>query len=317
MSRYLLEFIDANELTRSGAFTLTELQTKLKGMTSQDVAEAIDWLELERLITPIQQGEETAYELAHERMIPAVIKISGKILPKAYKANELLNKKVKIWIENDYSSRYLLGVRELWFIEAHKQYLIWGTKQQQKEKLIQQSKRKLYRNFGILGTILLFLIAGWGWLNHTTAGQLWQIRRELAYWSGKVNDGYKSQAAIAFAKDGKIRQMNQLLDQVENSDDKAETLGAIAQAYSQLQDPNQAVKLLEQALEAANQIESSDDKARALSAISQAQANLKRWGDALATTKKCPSHDCRVWSLSAVLRVYAEFKNPELKDEEE
>jgi hypothetical protein len=38
-----------------------------------------------------QQGEETAYELTHERMIPAVIKISGKILPKAYRANELLN----------------------------------------------------------------------------------------------------------------------------------------------------------------------------------------------------------------------------------
>ena len=107
--KVLLEFIDANELTRSGAFTLRELQEKLTEMQPQEIAAAIKRLELERLITPSQHGEETAYELAHERMIPAVIKISGKILPQAYRANELLNKTVKIWMENDYSSRYLLG----------------------------------------------------------------------------------------------------------------------------------------------------------------------------------------------------------------
>ena len=70
------------------------------------------------------------------------MKLSGKVLPKAYKANELLNKKVRIWMDNDYSSRYLLNIRELWLIETHKHYLIWGDKERQKQKLIQQSKRK-------------------------------------------------------------------------------------------------------------------------------------------------------------------------------
>ena len=62
---------------------------------------------------------------------------------------------------------------------------------------------------------------------------------------------------------------------------------------------------------------SSHSKAEVLTAITEAQANLQQWGDALHTTKQCPSYDCRVESLSKVLTVYAELKNPELKDEEE
>ncbi len=63
--------------------------------------------------------------------------------------------------------------------------------------------------------------------------------------------------------------------------------------------------------------DSSYSKARALTDIAEAQAKLKQWGDALHTTKQCPSYDCRVESLSKVLTVYAELKNPELKKKEE
>jgi hypothetical protein len=186
LMKVLLEFVDGNELTRAGAFTIRELQTKLQSINTEEVAEAIKWLELERLITPSQQEAETAYELAHEKMIPAVMKLSGKILPKAYKANELLNKKVRVWMENNYSPRYLLGIQDLWLIETHKRYLIWGNKERKKQQLLQKSKDKLYRHFGILGIILLLLMARWGWSHYTTPGQLWQIGRELAYWSEKV-----------------------------------------------------------------------------------------------------------------------------------
>ncbi|MGB5595961.1 MAG: tetratricopeptide repeat protein [Crocosphaera sp.] len=318
LMKVLLEFVDGNELTRSGAFTIKDLQEKLKTIPHQEISEAINWLGLERLITPIQHEDETAYELAHEKMIPAVMKLSGKILPKAYKANELLNKKVRVWMENNYSYRYLLGVGELWLIESHKRYLIWGNKEREKQRFLQQSKRRLYKKLGILGTILLLLMTGWGWLHYTTPGQLWQIRRELAYWGEKVrNDEYQSKAAIAFAKDGQIKQMKALLDEIDDSEDKAWALSAIAEAYIKLSDSTEAVTVLKQALTVAQQIDDSYNKARALRAIAQAQANLQRWGDALHTTKQCPSHDCRVESLSKVLTVYAELENPELKKEEE
>ncbi|HAC62744.1 MAG TPA: hypothetical protein DCF68_04225 [Cyanothece sp. UBA12306] len=316
LMKVLLEFVDVNELTRSGAFTVTELQAKLQGMNSEEVTKAIQWLELERLITPSQQDGETAYELAHERMIPAVMKISGKILPKAYRANELLNKKVKIWLENDRDSRYLLGIKELWLIESHKQYLIWGDKQRQKQKLLQQSKRQVYRNFGIFGVIALLLMAGWGWANYTTAGQIWQIRRDLAYWSKNVGDEYQSKAAIAFAKDGKIGQMNQLLEQIESSYYKAGALKAITQAYSQLEDTKAALPLLQQALTEAKQIDDSYYKARALKAIAQAYSQLQDREKGIKLLKQAfnwanqieNSHD-KAKALTEIAQAYSQLQD--------
>ncbi|MDJ0731672.1 MAG: tetratricopeptide repeat protein [Crocosphaera sp.] len=220
-------------------------------------------------------------------MIPAVMKLSGNILPKAYKANELLNKKVRVWMENNYSPRSLLGIRDLWLIESHKRYLIWGNKERQKQQFLQQSKRRLYRDLGILGAILLLLMTGWGWLHYTTPGKLWQIRRELAYWGEKVrNDSYESKAAIAFAKDGQIKQMKALLDEIDDSYKKAEVLKAIASTYIKLSDSTEAVTLLKQALTVAQQIDDSYKKAEVLKAIAQASSELSKSTEAANLLKQ-------------------------------
>ena len=135
---------------------------------------------------------------------------------------------------------------------------------------MQQSKRRLYRNLVILGTILMLLMTGWGWLHYTTPGQLWQIRRELAYWGEKVrDDNYQSKAAIALAKDGQIKDMNSLLGEING---KANTLTAIAQASTQLSDSTQAVTVLKETLTIAQQIDDSGEKIKALSAIAQASS---------------------------------------------
>jgi Fe2+ or Zn2+ uptake regulation protein len=183
----LFALIDANGLTRAGAFSVAQLQEKLSTINPQDVRDSLRWLEQERLITPLTQEEETVYQLAHERMIPAVMKLSGKMLPKAYQANELLNKQVKFWMESDYNSRYLLGWRELWLIKRQQAYLLWGDKQSQKQKLIQKSQERLFLLVGVIGLIFLLGVGTWGGLNYTEAGQLWQIRRDLATWTEQVN----------------------------------------------------------------------------------------------------------------------------------
>jgi hypothetical protein len=213
----LLALIDANGLTRAGAFSVTQLQEKLNTIDAKDVRDSLRWLEQERLITPLAQDEETFYQLAHERMIPAVMKLSGKILPKAYKANELLNKQVKFWMESNYNSRYLLGWRELWLIKRQQAYLLWGDKQSQKQKLIQKSQERLFLFVGVMGFIFLLAVGGWGGLNYTEAGQLWQIRRDLATWTEQVNiDENKAQAVTAFAKDGDLLQALNIANQIRN-----------------------------------------------------------------------------------------------------
>ncbi|MEA5533593.1 tetratricopeptide repeat protein [Crocosphaera sp. XPORK-15E] len=278
--KLLLELIDSNGLTRSGSFTLVQLQEKLGTMGTKEVKDAIRWLEQERLIMPLRHEDETVYQLAHERMIPAVLKLSGKILPKAYKANELLNKQVKIWIDSNYNPRYLLNLRELWLIEQQKSYLMWGDRQPQKERLIQKSKRRIYRNFGIFGAIVVLVMGIWGWFNHTTTGQLTQIRWKLANTTQQSSANSQAQAVAAFAKDRQFDKATKFANSIQNSSSKASALSAIAVAIGKLNQLPDAQKLLGQALKAAESLEDSSYKASALTAIAVAYGKLNQLPDA-------------------------------------
>ena len=95
-------------------------------------------------------------------------------------------------------------------------------------------------------------------------------------------------------------------NQIDSSYDKASALSAIAEAYGQLNEPQQASKLLEQALTAANQIDSSSDKASALSAISKVHAELENWGEARRVSNRITIQDEKAKSLAQVLNTWNE-----------
>ncbi len=158
----------------------------------------------------------------------------------------------------------------------------------------------------------------WGWLNYTPAGQLTQIRWKLANVSQQINDPqYQIKAVAAFAKDENFEQASELANQIQDFDDKAYALIAIAQAIAELKQPEIAADLLAKALASANQIQDSDDKAYALIAIAEAEANLKNWGQALKVVAGCQGYkECEVESLARVLTIHAEQQHPELKEEE-
>ncbi|MBE9004154.1 tetratricopeptide repeat protein [Fortiea sp. LEGE XX443] len=314
--KLLLELIDSNGLTRAGAFTLAQLQDKLKPIGAKDIQDAVRWLEQERLIMPLQQEDETAYQLAHERMIPAVLKLSGKILPKADKANELLNKQVKIWIDSHQNPRYLLGWRELWLIEQQKSYLMWGDRQKQKEKLIHKSKQRIYRNFGIIGFIAVLGMGIWGWLNYTILGQLTQIRRQLTNASEQINNpGYQGAAISAFAKDQNFAQALKLANKITESSDKASALSAIAETYSKLNNQQKAAELLQSALDSANKIPESNFKASALSAIAEVYSkfNQQKAADllksALNSANKITDSSYKAYALRAITEAIGKLNN--------
>jgi hypothetical protein len=148
---------------------------------------------------------------------------------------------VKIWIDSNYNSRYLLNLQELWLIEQQKSYLMWGDKQQQKERLIRQSKRRIYRNFGIFGSIVVSVMGIWGWFNHTILGQLTQIRWKLTNTSPQSSAEHQAEAVAAFAKDLQFEKatklaesLENLAESLENLDYKADALRAIAEAEANL-----------------------------------------------------------------------------------
>ena len=118
--KVLLALTDLDSQVRAGVLTLPMLKDTLRNtVKAEDVTEAVNWLTRGdvRLITPQEQDGQTGYELAHERLIPALMRLAGKELSAADRANRLLDKRVNEWLRNNHSGRYLFGPKELWQIE--------------------------------------------------------------------------------------------------------------------------------------------------------------------------------------------------------
>ncbi|OKH49811.1 tetratricopeptide repeat protein, partial [Scytonema sp. HK-05] len=142
--------------------------------------------------------------------------------------------------------------------------------------LRQGSQQRIYLRLGGIGSILLLAVGFWGWWNHTPSGQLTQIRWNLTNMSQQTSPEYQSKAAVAFAKDENSAQALKLVNQIQDSGNKADTLRAIAQAYGKLNQPQKAAPLLEEAIGSANKIQDSQYKADALRAIAQAYGKLNQ-----------------------------------------
>ena len=93
--KVLLALTDLDRQVRSGVLTVREVTTKLKDTVSaEDVAEAMEWLARGdvRLITPQQREKVIGYELAHERLIPALLRQTQKELTDVDRARQLLDR---------------------------------------------------------------------------------------------------------------------------------------------------------------------------------------------------------------------------------
>jgi HEAT repeat protein len=161
--KVLLALTDLGRNTRAGALTLKDLSDQLAGtITAADIGEAVTWLERAdvRLIVPVKRNGAEGYELAHERLIPAVRREAGEYVTDAGRANQLLDRRVNEWLANDRSPRYLFSWREWLLIRRQKERLEWGKQQTFKEDLLARSKRRLLKRT-LVSTLplILFIIS--------------------------------------------------------------------------------------------------------------------------------------------------------------
>ncbi len=287
--KVLLALTDLERQLRAGTLSLAELQNKLKeDISAAEVQQAITWLARGdvRLITPVENEGKTGYELAHEKLIPALTRLAGKELSDADKANQLLDRRVNEWLGNNCSSRYLFNLPELWLIERQKPYLMWGSNRSQKEKLLTKSQRRYQGYTAIFTVVLLVVVSVFSWLQ-TPGGQIQQVRWELESLSKRVSDRYVGGTAIAFVKDDNLKLALKIIDdEILDSDDKASALTEIAEIYIKLEKEDKAISLLEKALNAANNIQESHLKAQVLSFIAQTSAKLNSSDKAIALLKQ-------------------------------
>jgi hypothetical protein len=125
--KVLLALIDLDNNVRAGVLSLEQIREKLAGtVTTEEISECVTWLAQSnvRLITPAQRNGQASYELAHERLIPAVRRMAGQALSQADQANQLLERRVNEWLGNECAGRYLLRWQELRLLDRQKPYLI-------------------------------------------------------------------------------------------------------------------------------------------------------------------------------------------------
>ena len=282
--KVLLALTDLDRSVQAGVLTVPELQAKLKGTVNPgDVAEATGWLARGsvRLITPVEREDTIGYELAHERLIPALTRLAGKELSAADQANQLLERRVNEWLGNQRDVRYLLNCRELWLIKQQHPYLMWGAKRRQKEQLLAQSWKQVYGAVGVVAIVVLITMSFSSWLFYTPPGQIQQVRWALESPLGgpleRIQDAaVATKVAVAFAKDGQWSEAFKLgkryVYRVDR--DRAEFLKQLAEVTTKLENASQAQAQLDHALTVAAAIDDPGSKSDALRAISAAYGEL-------------------------------------------
>jgi tetratricopeptide (TPR) repeat protein len=114
-----------------------------------------------------------------------------------------------------------------------------------------------------------------------------------------------------------LAQLQTIAEKIDDLSLKANALSAIAQAYSKLSQPEAVKSVLMQAQTIAEKVDDPSLKANALSAIAKAYAELGGWQQVNLIADRCTSNDCEAGVLSTGLTVWAEHQHPELKEEEE
>ncbi|ESA37232.1 hypothetical protein N836_03805 [Leptolyngbya sp. Heron Island J] len=318
--KVLLALTDLDSQVRAGVLTVPMLKDTLRAtVKAEDVTEAVTWLARGdvRLVTPQEQDGQTGYELAHERLIPALMRLAGKELSDVDKANQLLDRRVNEWLGNDCSRRYLFGMRELWQLERQRPYLVWGSKRQQKQRLMQLSQQQLYRGSLALALVVLIGVSGSGWVYWTPQGQIWNAKRQLMGLLDDISTTRMTEAAVAFAKNNEWRKVERIIKKLSNEgENKARDaeLAAIIRdiaAFLPMTDENNSTVTLSRLRGFSKIIKDNGARSKALSAIAYAYGSL---GDkllakellynAIAATRDIQNNVSKSEVLSAIAYAY-------------
>ncbi|MEM9088493.1 MAG: hypothetical protein AAGC93_07085 [Cyanobacteria bacterium P01_F01_bin.53] len=300
--KVLLALTDLERQVRAGMLTVPELKAKLKGSAkTEEISEAISWLGRGdvRLITPQEKEGEVAYELAHERLIPALMRQVGKELSAVDQANQLMDRRVNEWLGNRCDRRYYFGPRELWLLRQQQPYLKWGAKREQKEKLLRLSRRRVYGGFAALLVAVMMSSSFFGWLNFTTTGQIQNIQWQLSGLVKEASSGaIVADAAVAFAKNDQWEKAFKIVEQslqaktfandnaVAKDKDVATFVVKSADFWVRTSAPKQDPKVLKRLQTTASAIQSDRSKSDALREIASAYGELEDAAQAKAVLSK-------------------------------
>ncbi|MEW6737511.1 MAG: hypothetical protein AB1489_39885 [Acidobacteriota bacterium] len=347
--KVLLALTDLDRNVRAGMLTLNDLFEKLnKTVAKTELNETVRWLARSdvRLIVTDNRGTDECYELAHERLIPALRRIAGKVIEPAYQTTLLLDRRVNEWIGNGRSKRYLFSLKELWLIRKQNPFIQWEPGRSNKEALISASWKQFRLYLTLVSmSVLLFVVGVCVW--NSQRGQLQIIKWKLSELSKEVKDGSAleqiarayavmgdfsratqlaknigapagkaytlSDIAEVAAKVGNIEQAKQIADNIGDPFNKAYTLLRIAIAAAEAGNEEQAENLIKEAKQIADNLD-PDDKARTLSDIAKGAAKVGNLHLAKEVIDIQETKLEKARTLGLILEIWARSKDARLDD---
>jgi Novel STAND NTPase 1 len=154
-SERIAEGLTIDELAKEAGAEARQLKPLLDRLAQRDARL------LEIVTTP---GESSAqYRLPHERLIPALYRLTGKLLAEVDQARLKFENAFVAWQKNEERSHYLMKGSNLRLVERFETKIPWGANAQEKQSFLNRSKRR--RRFVRVATGAAGLaLIGMGWV---------------------------------------------------------------------------------------------------------------------------------------------------------
>ena len=133
------------------------LQPQLERLAQRDIR-------LLEIVTPKNAGKDsvTHYRLPHERLIPALHRLTGKLLGEIEQARLRFENAFLAWQKNDKLRRYLLKGKDLKLIEHNASQMPWGSAEQEKQNYLGQSlQRRSFVRMGTVAAAITLMFVSW------------------------------------------------------------------------------------------------------------------------------------------------------------
>lgn len=177
----LLSLVNLETETKKEPQSLAELsKANAQSFTSKDTERLVSWFARNdvRLVVKSESDAASKYELAHEKIIPALRRISGNEVPEATKARLLLNQRVNEWIGNARKRKYLLSVRDYYAIKKNETRLDFSSQSTEKKDLIAKSLRRFVAYILLLSVLPITAISYNVWRT-SRYGQIYTLKKRL------------------------------------------------------------------------------------------------------------------------------------------
>lgn len=168
-----LEGLTVDQLAVESGTEARLLKTQLDRLSHRDT----------RLLETVTaaDGSPMRYRLPHERLVPALYRLTGKLLAEVDQAKLKFQNAFQAWNTNNKQWRFLLRLKELRQVERYETQIPWGNDEQEKKSFLRHSQQRRKIIKGVV-VIIALVIAGINWETLT-----WYPRRQIENYLYEVN----------------------------------------------------------------------------------------------------------------------------------